>query len=108
MPSHLRQAQERPSLIFGSRAQHRAWLETQAALPLGFRAGVCRLEFVPVEVPKPSRMNLTLIALDRPTAAFGARFTRNAFPGAPVLLGRRRLSEPTLGAIVVNNKVSNV
>jgi glutamate N-acetyltransferase/amino-acid N-acetyltransferase len=101
-------APPQPSLTFESRAAHRAWLASQAALPLGFRAGVCRLEFVPVEVPKPSRMNLTLIALDRPAAAFGARFTRNAFPGAPVLLGRRRLGEAALGAIIVNNKVSNV
>ncbi len=35
-------------------------------------------------------------------------FTRNALPGAPVVIGRRRLAEPTLGAILVNNKVSNV
>jgi glutamate N-acetyltransferase/amino-acid N-acetyltransferase len=108
MASTLRPAEDGVSLTFGSRAEHRAWLESQAALPLGFRAGVCSLEFVPVEVPKPSRMNLTLVALDRPSAAFGARFTRNAFPGAPVLLGRRRLAGPTLGALVVNNKVSNV
>ena len=66
------------------------------------------LEFVPMEVPKPARMALTLLALDRPTAAFGAKFTRNAFPGAPVVVGRRRLEAPALGAIVVNNKVSNV
>jgi glutamate N-acetyltransferase/amino-acid N-acetyltransferase len=53
-------------------------------------------------------MTITLIALDRPTADFGAVFTRNAFPGAPVLVGRRRLLEPTLGAVLVNNKISNV
>jgi glutamate N-acetyltransferase/amino-acid N-acetyltransferase len=35
-------------------------------------------------------------------------FTKNAFPGAPVIVGRARLSEPTLGAILVNNKISNV
>jgi glutamate N-acetyltransferase/amino-acid N-acetyltransferase len=108
MPTPLRPAPDRPALAFESRAAHRAWLASQAALPLGFRAGVCRLDFVPVEVPKPARMTLTLLALDRPSAAFGARFTRNAFPGAPVLVGRRRLAEPSLGAIVVNNKVSNV
>jgi glutamate N-acetyltransferase/amino-acid N-acetyltransferase len=53
-------------------------------------------------------MNLTLLALDRPTPDFAAAFTRNAFPGAPVILGRRRLAEPALGAVLVNNKVSNV
>ena len=96
------------SLRFDDRASHRAWLEGQAPLPAGFRAGTASLEFVPVEVPKPARMNLTVLALDRPTAAFAAKFTRNAFPGAPVLVGRRRLAAPALGALVVNNKVSNV
>jgi glutamate N-acetyltransferase/amino-acid N-acetyltransferase len=95
-------------LRFRSRAEHRAWLETQSALPAGFRVGTARLEFTPVEVPKPARMAITLIALDRPAASFAARFTRNGFPGAPVLVGRARLSEPALGAVVVNHKVSNV
>jgi glutamate N-acetyltransferase / amino-acid N-acetyltransferase len=95
-------------LVFRSRAEHRAWLESQAALPEGFRAGTCALEFVPVEVPKPGRMKLTLVALDRPSPSFAAVFTKNAFPGAPVLVGRRRLEAPALGALVVNNKVSNV
>ena len=53
-------------------------------------------------------MTLTLIALDRPTSAFALMFTRNAFPGAPVVIGRQRLAEPTLGAVIVNNKISNV
>jgi len=35
-------------------------------------------------------------------------FTKNAFPGAPVIVGRKRLAEPRLGAILVNNKISNV
>jgi glutamate N-acetyltransferase/amino-acid N-acetyltransferase len=49
-----------------------------------------------------------VIALDQPTTAFAALFTRNAFPGAPVIIGRTRLAEPSLGAIVINNKISNV
>jgi glutamate N-acetyltransferase/amino-acid N-acetyltransferase len=96
------------ALTFASRAAHREWLETQAPLPAGFRVGTCSLEFVPAEVPKPSRMNLTLVAVERPTPAFAARFTRNGFPGAPVIVGRRRLEGAALGALVVNNKVSNV
>ena len=96
------------SLEFASRDAHRAWLESQAALPEGFRVGTSSFEFVPVEVPKPARMRLTLIALDRPTPAFAAKFTRNAFPGAPVIVGRRRLDGPSLRAIVVNNKIANV
>lgn len=96
------------SLTFASRDAHRAWLESQAVLPRGFRVGTARFDFVPVEVPKPAKMTVTLIAADTPTPSFAAMFTKNAFPGAPVLLGRRRLEQPRLGAIVVNNKISNV
>ncbi len=96
------------TLTFASREAHRAWLSTQAILPAGFRVGTTSFAFVPVEVPKPAAMNLTLIALDKPTPDFAAVFTRNALPGAPVIIGRRRLDEPSLGAIVVNNKISNV
>jgi glutamate N-acetyltransferase/amino-acid N-acetyltransferase len=95
-------------LTFASRDAHRAWLASQAKLPRGFRVGVTRFEFVPAEAPKPAKMAITLIAADKPTAAFAAMFTRNAFPGAPVIVGRQRLAEPALGAIVVNNKISNV
>jgi glutamate N-acetyltransferase/amino-acid N-acetyltransferase len=95
-------------LTFASPAEHRAWLETQAPLPAGFRVGTSGFSFTPAEAPKPARMTLTLIALERPTADFAAVFTRNAFPGAPIIVGRQRLLEPTLGAVVVNNKISNV
>jgi glutamate N-acetyltransferase / amino-acid N-acetyltransferase len=94
--------------VFSSRPVHRAWLATQAGLPAGFRIGTTRFAFTPREVPKPAEMTLTLIALDRPTPDFAAVYTRNAFPGAPILIGRRRLAEPALGAILVNNKISNV
>jgi glutamate N-acetyltransferase/amino-acid N-acetyltransferase len=95
-------------LAFASRDEHRKWLASQAVLPAGFRVGTTRFEFVPVEVPKPAAMNLTLIALDKPTPNFAAVFTRNAFPGAPVIVGRGRLNEPAVGAVVINNKISNV
>ncbi len=96
------------NLSFASREEHRAWLASQAALPAGFRVGTTRFDFIPREAPKPAKMTLTLIALDRPTADFAAVFTRNAFPGAPVIVGRQRLNEATLGAIIINNKISNV
>jgi glutamate N-acetyltransferase/amino-acid N-acetyltransferase len=95
-------------LTFADRAAHRAWLAAQSSLPAGFRVGRASFEFTPREAPKPARMNLTVIALDQPTPAFAALFTRNAFPGAPVLIGRARLAEPALGAVVINNKISNV
>ena len=96
------------ALTFSSRAEHRAWLASQAALPAGFRTGSARFEFTPREAPLPAKMTLTVIALDRPTPDFAAVFTRNAFPGAPVVIGRRRLAEPSFGALIVNNKISNV
>lgn len=95
-------------LVFSDRNAHRAWLAEQASLPAGFRVGTTHFDFVPREAPKPAKMTLTLIALDRPTSDFAAVFTKNALPGAPVILGRRRLSEATLGAVIVNNKISNV
>src|SRR5690349_21569020 len=96
------------SLTFASQAEHRAWLAEQAPLPAGFRVGAASFAFTPVEVPRPARMNLTLLALDRPTTSFAAKLTTNAFPGAPILVARERLAGARLGAIVVNNKVSNV
>ncbi len=96
------------NLTFSLREAHRAWLDTQAVLPAGFRVGTTSLSFIPAEKPKPAKMNLTLVALDRPTPDFAALYTRNAFPGAPVIIGRRRLDEATIGALVVNNKVANV
>ena len=96
------------ALTFNDRASHRAWLAGQAQLPAGFRVGTARFEFMPREAPKPAKMTLTLIALDRPTPDFAALFTRNALPGAPIIIGRQRLEEASLGAVIVNNKVSNV
>jgi glutamate N-acetyltransferase/amino-acid N-acetyltransferase len=96
------------ALTFPNHAAHRAWLASQARLPAGFRVGTTRFEFMPREAPKPAKMTLTLIALDRPTPDFAAMFTRNALPGAPIIVGRQRLNEATLGAVIVNNKVSNV
>jgi glutamate N-acetyltransferase/amino-acid N-acetyltransferase len=65
-------------------------------------------DFIAAEVQRPARMSLSLIELEHSTPAFGAVFTRNAFPGAPVTVGRARLQEPALSAVVINNKVSNV
>lgn len=96
------------SLTFSDRNAHRAWLATQAVLPAGFRVGTTRFDFTPREAPKPAKMTLTLIALDQPTPDFAALFTKNAMPGAPVIIGRQRLAAPTLSAVIVNNKISNV
>jgi glutamate N-acetyltransferase/amino-acid N-acetyltransferase len=56
---------------------------------------------------KPSAKDLALFVSDVDAAA-AAVFTRNHFPGAPVILGRETIRGGQLRAIVANSKVSNV
>ena len=56
---------------------------------------------------KPSARDLTLFASDVDAAA-AALFTRNHFPGAPIILGRETMRGGRLRAIIANSKVSNV
>jgi glutamate N-acetyltransferase/amino-acid N-acetyltransferase len=56
---------------------------------------------------KPSAKDLALFASDVDAAA-AAVFTRNLFPGAPIILGRETIRDGVLRGIVVNSKVSNV
>jgi glutamate N-acetyltransferase/amino-acid N-acetyltransferase len=70
-------------------------------LPAGFRCIATRCGL------KSAGDDLALFASDVPCAA-AAVFTRNHFPGAPVVVGRELISAGRLQAIVVNSKVSNV
>jgi glutamate N-acetyltransferase / amino-acid N-acetyltransferase len=56
---------------------------------------------------KPEAKDLALWVSETDAAA-AAMFTRNQFPGAPILLGRETIRDGRLRAIVVNSKVSNV
>lgn len=56
---------------------------------------------------KPSARDLTLFASDVDAAA-AAVFTRNHFPGAPIVLGRETIRGGRLRAVIANSKVSNV
>ena len=56
---------------------------------------------------KPSAPDLTLFASDVDAAA-AAVFTRNHFPGAPIVLGRETIKGGVLRAVIANSKVSNV
>lgn len=56
---------------------------------------------------KPTARDLTLFASDVDASA-AAVFTRNHFPGAPVILGRETIRGGRLRAIIANSKVSNV
>ena len=95
---------------YGSEEAYLAALASRSALPRGFRVGTTTFSFSPAELAnRTAKMTLTLLALDAPTPSFAAMFTTNAFPGAPVLVGRERVrSSPALQAVVINNKISNV
>jgi glutamate N-acetyltransferase/amino-acid N-acetyltransferase len=71
------------------------------AFPRGFRCASrnCGL--------KADGKDLALFASDTDATA-AAVFTRNQFPGAPVVLGRETIKGGVLRAIVANSKVSNV
>ena len=56
---------------------------------------------------KPAAKDLTLFVSDVEASA-AAVFTRNHFPGAPIILGRETIRGGKLKAIVANSKVSNV
>ena len=56
---------------------------------------------------KPQARDLTLFVSDLDAAA-AAVFTRNQFPGAPIILGRETMKGGMLRAIIANSKVSNV
>src|SRR6188472_68667 len=70
-------------------------------LPLGFRCAARNVGL------KPTAKDLALFVSDVDAAA-AAVFTRNQFPGAPVILGRETIKGGRLRAIFANSKVSNV
>ncbi|GMV09623.1 MAG: arginine biosynthesis bifunctional protein ArgJ [Gemmatimonadota bacterium] len=56
---------------------------------------------------KPTARDLTLFASDVECSA-AALFTRNHFPGAPIILGRETIRGGRLCAVIANSKCSNV
>jgi glutamate N-acetyltransferase/amino-acid N-acetyltransferase len=76
-------------------------LHETPVLPLGFSCATTNCGL------KPSEPDLALIYSDT-VAAAAAIFTRNQFPGAPVIVGRELIRAGKLQAIVVNSRVSNV
>ena len=94
---------------FKSQIEYLNNLEKISSLPKGFSIGTTRFSFKPFEVDKNLFMNLTVIKLDKPTESFSAMFTKNEFPGAPVIVGKDRMkNSKLLQAVVINNKISNV
>jgi glutamate N-acetyltransferase / amino-acid N-acetyltransferase len=95
---------------YGSSSEYLKALEDRSALPEGFCCSTASIRFTPGERPvaEPLPMNLALILMDSETEDFAGVFTRNRFPGAPVLIGRERLNARAVRGVLVNNKVSNV
>eukprot|EP00944_MAST-04C_sp_MAST-4C-sp1_P000662 g662.t1 len=108
--------------VFPTEDDHLAFLAGHARLPAGFLVGTRTFSFNPRELPSlDAQMTLSMLALENPngTESWSAMFTKNAFPGSPVIVGRDLLaagygegdnisSRARLRGICVNNKVSNV
>jgi glutamate N-acetyltransferase/amino-acid N-acetyltransferase len=56
---------------------------------------------------KDNSLDFAVASADRPCAAAGV-FTRNNFPGAPVIVGREHLASGRLQAVAINSKNANV
>lgn len=93
-----------------SATEYRELLENRGALPEGFSTGFTQIKFSPAELGTEQlmAMNMSMILLDKPTEVFAGTFTRNIFPGAPVLLCKSRMSRRDFRGIVINNKIANV
>jgi glutamate N-acetyltransferase/amino-acid N-acetyltransferase len=90
--------------------EYAEYLRSLGPLPEGFRGGTTSLTFMPVERPseEPYRMDLSAILLDEPSESFAGVFTKNAVPGAPVLIARERIESPGMQGVLINNRISNV
>ncbi|MBN1798707.1 MAG: bifunctional glutamate N-acetyltransferase/amino-acid acetyltransferase ArgJ [Spirochaetales bacterium] len=95
---------------YSSRQEYIRDLVRRAELPEGFRAATTSTCFFPREIPVKNSytMNLSIINVEQPTDSFAAVFTRNSFPGAPVIIGKKRLKENSIKGVFINNKISNV
>ena len=93
---------------FDSEQQYLQELEGRSRLPDGFAAATTSVAFVSREREQELSMNLALILLDEPGSRFAGAFTGNRFCGAPILIGRRRMEERQLRAVLINNRIANV
>jgi len=76
-------------------------LHEKAVLPQGFS---CTAKNCGI---KKTGQDLAIFFTDKPATAAGV-FTKNHFPGAPVILGREIIQNASLQAVVINSKISNV
>lgn len=97
-------------ISFNSKEAYYQALEAQGSLPEDFFVATTSLEFFPKEKKSANayKMNLSLFYTKNPTSAFSAMYTRNKFPGAPVIVGRELLRQNQIQGVVINNRISNV
>jgi glutamate N-acetyltransferase/amino-acid N-acetyltransferase len=93
---------------FHSEENYLRELERRSRLPDGFSVATTSLGFVSRERGQELSMNLALILLDEPGSRFAGVFTGNRFCGAPIVIGRRRMGEEQLRAVLINNRLANV
>ncbi|UCF96644.1 MAG: bifunctional glutamate N-acetyltransferase/amino-acid acetyltransferase ArgJ [Spirochaetaceae bacterium] len=94
--------------IFQSEEQYIGELKRRSGLPQGFSVATTTLDFVSREREQELTMNLALLLLDQPSDRFAGVFTSNRFCGGPIVIGRRRIREKQLRAVLINNRVANV
>ncbi len=97
-------------VCYSSKDEYYGDLKDRAALPSGFRVSSVPLSFFPEERPSqhPYDMNLSLIHIDPPGGTAAGVFTRNSFPGAPVIITAKRIRSPVVSGVLVNNRIANV
>jgi glutamate N-acetyltransferase / amino-acid N-acetyltransferase len=95
---------------FNSKEEYEDYIKTISTLPKGFSVAVNKISFFPreKEIPLPLPMNLSLILLNEPTRDFAGVFTKNMFPGHPIIHGRGLLNNEQVQGVLINNKISNV
>jgi len=95
---------------YKNREEYEKEVESRSKLPKGFKVGVVPLTFFPGEkkIDSPLPMKLSLILLDEKTDSFGSVFTKNSFPGHPIVHGKGMLESEFTRGVLINNKISNV
>ena len=95
---------------FDSKEAYHNSLKLEGHLPEGFFISTTSLAFFPKEKKSTTayNMNISLLCTNEPTSVFSALYTKNKFPGAPVIVGRERLKEKQIQGVVINNRISNV
>jgi glutamate N-acetyltransferase/amino-acid N-acetyltransferase len=78
--------------------QFRPVVDGGVTFPAGFSAGAV---YAGIKTPGPGKLDLAILASDRPAVAAGI-FTTNAFCAAPVVVSRKRVAAGRARAVIVN------